>query len=109
MDYEKEGILNRIVIDEAHCVSTWGHDFRPNYLKLTTIKNQYPSVPIMALTASATKKVQEDLKHILNVPDAKVFKKSFFRDNLIIKIKDKDAKTFDNLLESLHKYFLLYS
>ena len=105
MDYEKEGILNRIVIDEAHCVSTWGHDFRPNYLKLTTIKNQYPEVPIMALTASATKKVQEDLKHILNIPNAKVFKKSFFRDNLIIKIKDKDAKTFDNLLESLRNQY----
>ena len=62
----KQGLLQRIVIDEAHCISQWGHDWRQDYTKLGFFKKQFPEVPIMALTATATRKVEEDIKESLN-------------------------------------------
>ena len=94
--------LNRIVIDEAHCISLWGHDFRPSYLKLATIKNSFPKVPFMALTASATTKVQKDIKYLLGMDDYKTIFNSFYRPNLHIEIKKKDGSP-NNEIKNLLK------
>ena len=60
-DLDKKGLLARFIIDEAHCMSNWGHEFRPSYLELGVLKNQYPMVPIAAFTATAVPKVQMDI------------------------------------------------
>ncbi len=81
-------------IDEAHCISEWGHDFRPEYRRLRTIIEEIDRVPIIALTATATPKVQEDIQKNLGMTDAKVFKASFNRDNLYYEIRPKkDVKS----------------
>ena len=89
--------LQRIVIDEAHCISLWGHDFRPSYLKLSNIKKSYPNVPYMALTASATTKVQKDIKYLLGMDDYKTIFNSFYRPNLHIEVKKKDGNTTNQI------------
>ena len=92
-DIYRRNQLNRIVIDEVHCLSLWGHDFRPNYLKLSKLKKYFPKVPYMALTASATNKVQEDIKYILKTDDIDTVFQSFYRPNLKIKVMDKSQHT----------------
>jgi len=76
-------------IDEAHCISEWGHDFRPEYRRLREIFERISNVPIIALTATATPKVQYDIQKNLNMLDATVFKSSFNRDNLYYEIRPK--------------------
>lgn len=71
-----------IAIDEAHCISEWGHDFRPSYLQLKILRELQPKATFMALTATATKKVLEDIQQNLEIEDAIIFKKSFQRNNL---------------------------
>lgn len=68
--YERE-LLARFVIDEAHCVSQWGHDFRPDYKRLRCLRNNYPKVPTMALTATATPRVRTDILHQLGMTNPK--------------------------------------
>jgi len=68
--YERE-LLARFVIDEAHCVSQWGHDFRPDYKRLKCLRNNYPKVPTMALTATATPRVRTDILHQLGMTNPK--------------------------------------
>jgi ATP-dependent DNA helicase RecQ len=88
----KQITINLIAIDEAHCVSQWGHDFRPAYLKISTLKEHFPSTPFLALTATANKRVQEDICTHLALVNPKVFTKSFTRENLayhVIKTEDK--------------------
>lgn len=75
--------INLIAIDEAHCISQWGHDFRPSYLELGKLRNLFPNTPIIALTASANQKVVEDICTNLQLKEPKVFTKSFYRENLI--------------------------
>jgi len=88
-----KNLLSRFVLDEAHCISTWGHDFRPNYLRVRNLRKEYPGVPIIALTATATTKVEADIKDILSLPNPKIFKRSFLRENLNITIKDRTKDT----------------
>ena len=81
--------ISFFAIDEAHCISEWGHDFRPEYRRLREIFEKISDVPIIALTATATPKVQYDIQKNLNMLDATVFKSSFNRDNLYYEIRPK--------------------
>ena len=82
-----------VAVDEAHCISEWGHDFRPEYRRIRQIVDAIGDVPIIALTASATPKVQEDIIKNLRMTDANVFKSSFNRPNLYYEIRPKISKT----------------
>ena len=86
--YDRD-LLNRIVIDEAHCVSQWGHDFRPDYKQLRRLREKYPRVPLMALTATATPRVRLDVLHQLGMERPKWFLSSFNRGNLQYEVLDK--------------------
>ncbi|MBL0128981.1 MAG: DNA helicase RecQ [Flavobacteriales bacterium] len=81
--------ISFFAIDEAHCISEWGHDFRPEYRRLRTIFNEITGVPVIALTATATEKVQEDILKNLDIPNATVYKASFNRPNLNYEIRPK--------------------
>ena len=81
--------ISFFAIDEAHCISEWGHDFRPEYRRLREIFERISNVPIIALTATATPKVQYDIQKNLSMLDAQVFKSSFNRDNLFYEIRPK--------------------
>ena len=76
-------------IDEAHCISEWGHDFRPEYRRIRALVEDIGRAPIIALTATATPKVQSDILKNLGIPDARVFKSSFNRPNLYYEVRDK--------------------
>lgn len=85
--------LNMIAIDEAHCISQWGYDFRPPYLRIAEIREQFPGTPVLALTASATPEVQKDICAKLGMKKPKVFTKSFARPNLAYIVRHVDDKT----------------
>ncbi len=78
-------------VDEAHCISEWGHDFRPEYRKIRPIINEIGQRPVIALTATATPKVQHDIQKNLGMTDAKVYKSSFNRENLYYEVRSKTA------------------
>ena len=99
----KKDKLCLVAIDEAHCISTWGHDFRPDYQGLYRIKEWVPNVPILALTATATSKVELDMKTFLQLNNVKVFKTSFDRPNLLINIHQK-PKEFNRIFPILDKH-----
>ncbi|MBR1406954.1 MAG: DNA helicase RecQ [Bacteroidales bacterium] len=85
----KEIRISFYAVDEAHCISEWGHDFRPEYRRIRAIVDEIGRAPIIALTATATPKVQSDILKNLGMPDAKVFKSSFNRPNLYYEVRDK--------------------
>lgn len=89
IDFFTKVDISFFAIDEAHCISEWGHDFRPEYRRLREIFEKISNVPVIALTATATPKVQYDIQKNLNMLDAKVFKSSFNRDNLYYDIRPK--------------------
>lgn len=85
--------VNLIAVDEAHCISQWGYDFRPPYLEIAEIRKYHPTIPVLALTASATEQVQNDIIQKLSFNENYVvFKKSFSRNNLSFVVRDEDAK-----------------
>ena len=85
----KEISISFYAVDEAHCISEWGHDFRPEYRRIREITNEIGKAPIIALTATATPKVLSDILKNLGIQDAKVFKDSFNRPNLYYEVRDK--------------------
>ncbi|MBQ3766348.1 MAG: DNA helicase RecQ [Bacteroidales bacterium] len=85
----KEIHISFYAVDEAHCISEWGHDFRPEYRKIRSIIDQIQPAPVIALTATATPKVQSDILKNLRITDATVFKSSFNRPNLYYEVRDK--------------------
>lgn len=93
ISFFKEFKVSFFAIDEAHCISEWGHDFRPEYRKIRPIVDKLGSPPIMALTATATPKVQQDIQKNLGMLDATVYKSSFNRPNLYYEIRPKISAT----------------
>ena len=89
VDFLRLSNISFVAVDEAHCISEWGHDFRPEYRRIREILNNIALVPIIALTATATPKVQLDIQQNLKVSDAKVFITSFNRKNLYYEIQPK--------------------
>lgn len=94
--------VSLFAIDESHCISEWGHDFRPEYRKLNFLKKKFPEVPIIALTATATPKVREDTINQLGISHGKTYVASFDRANLFYQVRAK-KDTYDNLLQYLRK------
>lgn len=86
LEFIKSLNISLIAIDESHCVSTWGHDFRPEYLQLKTLKDVFPDVPTIALTATADKVTRKDILHQLGIPNAEFFNASFNRPNLSLSV-----------------------
>lgn len=89
LDFLKEVKISFVAIDEAHCISEWGHDFRPEYRNLKVIIEKIADVPMIALTATATPKVQDDIQKTLGMSNAVVFKESFNRPNLYYEVRPK--------------------
>lgn len=89
--------LSMIVVDEAHCISQWGHDFRPSYLKISKVRELFPSIPILALTATATPPVRRDISESLQMRDPQIFALSFVRNNLSYIIRHTENKTLQLL------------
>ncbi|KAH8891016.1 ATP-dependent DNA helicase [Thozetella sp. PMI_491] len=102
----RKGKFARMVIDEAHCVSQWGHDFRPDYKALGEVRRQFPGVPIIALTATATENVIMDVKHNLGMDGCEVFSQSFNRTNLYYEVRQKEGKfVIDKIAEMIHEKY----
>lgn len=92
-----------IAIDEAHCVSEWGHDFRPEYRALSALRDAFPKVPIMALTATATERVREDIAQVLRLRAPKRFVASFNRPNLLYRVLPK-AQPLKQIVEFIGEH-----
>ncbi|MDE2902219.1 MAG: DNA helicase RecQ [Chloroflexota bacterium] len=95
--------VSLIAIDEAHCISEWGHDFRPDYRNLRVLRERFPNAPVMALTATATAQVRDDIVGQLAIPEARQFVASFDRKNLTYTVRPK-RRAFDALLELLRQH-----
>ena len=94
--------INLIAVDEAHCISQWGYDFRPSYMKIAELREALPNVNVMALTATATKIVVDDIQDKLLFKEKNVLRKSFKRENLVYKVRQEENK-IGYLINSLKK------
>lgn len=97
------GKVSLIAIDEAHCISSWGHDFRPAYTRLGYLKKRFPQIPVIALTATADKSTRQDICHQLNIPDAQKHVASFDRKNLSLEVR-QGTKKFEQIMAFLRKH-----
>lgn len=103
LNFLKENNVSLFAIDEAHCISSWGHDFRPEYLQLARLKNAFPNVPVMALTATADKLVRKDIIEKLGLRNPEIFISSFNRPNIHYFVEDK-RNFYDRLKVFLAKH-----
>lgn len=110
LEYAHVFNLNLIAVDEAHCISQWGHDFRPAYLKIHEIRKYFPNVPCMALTATATEEVQKDILQYLELKNAQRFSQSVTRDNLFYAVRYTETKIPDlvKLLNAIKGSSIVY-
>ncbi len=100
----KEGRLGHFAVDESHCISVWGHDFRDTYTKLYRFRKNYPTIPIMALTATATETVISDIVKQLNLNEPKIVIANFDRPNIYMKCNTIKKFDFDMIDEYINKY-----
>ncbi len=98
IEFLKSVKISFYAVDEAHCISEWGHDFRPEYRRIRPIISEIGIRPVIALTATATPKVQHDIQKNLGMPDAKIFKSSFNRRNLYYEIRQKNENTDKDII-----------
>ncbi|MCU0653363.1 MAG: DNA helicase RecQ [Candidatus Pacebacteria bacterium] len=102
-EFLKTAPISLIAVDEAHCVSEWGHDFRPDYRHLSLLKELFPAIPLVALTATATERVREDIISQLKLEKARIFVSSFNRENLHVRVVEKKL-AFPKLVDILQKF-----
>lgn len=104
VDFLKSQKISFVAIDEAHCISEWGHDFRPEYRNLKNIIQSIDNVPVIGLTATATEKVQEDILKTLGISDARRFKASFNRPNLFYEVRPKTKDIYSDIIRFVKGY-----
>jgi ATP-dependent DNA helicase RecQ len=95
--------ISAFTVDEAHCVSEWGHDFRPEYRRIAELRQQFPNIPMMALTATATERVRQDILEQLDLNDPYIHLASFNRNNLFYEVRPKDRTVYFEILKYLHQ------
>jgi ATP-dependent DNA helicase RecQ len=95
--------VSGFAIDEAHCVSEWGHDFRPDYRHLSQLRSRYPDVPVVAFTATATQRVRDDIAQQLRLNQPRVHLRSFNRTNLYYEVRTKDKQSYAALLQHIQQ------
>lgn len=95
--------ISGIAVDEAHCVSEWGHDFRPEYRQLQLLRYRYPTVPMMALTATATERVRQDIMQQLGLRQPQVHVASFNRQNLYYEVRPKGRQSYSEMLQQIRQ------
>lgn len=105
-NWSKQIKISIIAIDEAHCISQWGHDFRPEYTQLSVLKEHFPGVPVVALTATADQITRDDIRKQLNIPDAKLFLSSFDRKNISLTVLSgySGADKFNTLVKFIARH-----
>ncbi len=96
--------ISAFAIDEAHCVSEWGHDFRPEYRQMRQLRQRYPDIPLLALTATATKRVQQDIVEQLTLRQPGIHISSFNRPNLYYEVQQKERQSYNQLLKQIRSY-----
>ena len=104
VDFLRQAKISFYAIDEAHCISEWGHDFRPEYRRIRPIINEIGLAPIIALTATATDKVRTDIKKNLGIMDAKEFKSSFNRPNLYYEVRPKTKDVDKDIIKFIKSH-----
>ena len=104
VEFLKSQTISFVAIDEAHCISEWGHDFRPEYRNLRNIIKNIDNVPVIGLTATATEKVQEDILKTLGISDANRFKASFNRPNLFYDVRPKTNDIYSDMIRFVRGY-----